>query len=174
MSRIEVEWASRPLFVSPETLDDREEAAVSAPEQAVRRHAEELASAAGLDLVDVALKGQGPRQLVRVAVDQKGGVDLASCQELSKRLSERLDEEDVIPGTYTLEVTSPGVTYPLQGRRAFDRVEGRLVRILRSEAGELRGTVVAADDEAVVVDVDGEQVRVPYEEIQKATQALPW
>lgn len=143
-------------------------------ERVVRELAEELAAAAGLDLVEVGLKGQGSRQMVRIKVDRKGGVDLASCQELSRALSARLDELDPVNGRYTLEVSSPGVNHPLEGRRAFERVEGRLVRILRNEAPELKGTVRAADDEAVVLDVDGGDVRVPYEEIVKATQALPW
>lgn len=143
-------------------------------ERVVRELAEELAAAAGLDLVEVGLKGQGSRQMVRIKVDRKGGVDLASCQELSRALSARLDELDPVNGRYTLEVSSPGVNHPLEGRRAFERVEGRLVRILRNEAPELKGTVRAADDEAVVLDVDGGDVRVPYEQIVKATQALPW
>lgn len=143
-------------------------------EEALRRLAEALEAARGLDVLDVAVKGQGPRRLVRVTVDRKGGVDLASCQELSKQLSARLDEEDLLEGSYTLEVTSPGTSYPLEGRRAFERVEGRLVRVVRSEGPELRGEVRAADEDAVVIDVDGDEVRVPYGEIAKATQALPW
>lgn len=147
---------------------------MSDSEHVVRALAEELATKSGLDLVEVAVKGQAPRQLVRVKVDRKGGVDLAACQELSKALSARLDELDPVPGRYTLEVSSPGVNHPLEGRRAFERVEGRLVRLLREQAPELKGTVRAADEEAVVLDVDGQDVRVPYEQIVKATQALPW
>jgi len=136
--------------------------------------AEDLATAAGLDLVGVEVKGQGSRQVVRVIVDRKGGVDLAACQQLSKALSAQLDATDPVPGGYTLEVTSPGVDHPLEGQRAFDRVEGKLVRIIRHEGAELRGTVRTATDDAVVVDVDGEDVQVPYAQIAKATQALPW
>lgn len=147
---------------------------MSGSERVVRELAEELATASGLDLVEVAVKGQGSRQLVRIKVDRKGGVDLAACQDLSRAISARLDEVDPVPGRYTLEVSSPGVTHPLEGRRAFERVEGRMVRVLRQEAPELTGAVRAADDEAVVLDVGGEDVRVPYEEIVKATQALPW
>lgn len=143
-------------------------------ERVVRELAEELATASGLDLVEVAVKGQAPRQLVRIKVDRKGGVDLAACQELSRAISARLDEADPVPGRYTLEVSSPGVNHPLEGRRAFERVEGRQVRVLRQEAPEITGAVRAADDEAVVLEVEGTDVRVPYEQIVKATQALPW
>lgn len=147
---------------------------MSGSERVVRELAEELATASGLDLVEVAVKGQAPRQLVRIKVDRKGGVDLATCQELSRAISARLDEVDPVPGRYTLEVGSPGVNHPLEGRRAFERVEGRRVRVLRQEAPELTGAVRSADDDAVVLEVEGADVRVPYEQIVKATQALPW
>lgn len=143
-------------------------------EQAVRALVDELAGASGLDVVDVALKGQGNRQLLKVLVDRKGGLDLAACQELAKRLSERLDETDPLSGRYTLEVSSPGTGYPLRDQRAFDRVEGKRVTVLRAEEPEVSGVVKAARDDVVVLDVDGEEVAVPYGAITKATQALPW
>jgi ribosome maturation factor RimP len=146
------------------------------PSARVRALAEPLADAAGLDLVDVEVK-QGPRTLVRVTVDRKGGVDVGTCQDLSGRLSAALDAEDPVDGRYALEVTSPGVDRPLRDRRAFDRVEGRAVLVHRRVADattQIRGVVRAAQDDAVVLDVNGEEVRVPYDDIAKATQQLPW
>ncbi len=144
---------------------------------AVRSHAQPLAEAAGLDLVDVEVKGSGPRTLVRVTVDRKGGVDLASCQELSRSLSRRLDEADPIATRYQLEVTSPGVRRPLRAQRDFDRVEGRVVTVRHhadDTAAETTGTVVDAAATAVVLDVDGDRVSIAYDAIDHATQALPW
>lgn len=146
--------------------------------EVVRALAEPLVLENDLDLVDVQVKGSGPRRLVRVIVDRKGGVDLGTCQRLSQRLSSRLDEVDPIDDRYALEVTSPGVDHPLADRRAFDRVEGRDVLVHR-DAGDgrvlqVRGRVAGTDDEAVVLDADGESVRVRYDEIVKATQSLPW
>jgi len=115
--------------------------------------------------------------LVRVIVDRKGGIDLASCQRLSNELSAALDAADPIESRYVLEVTSPGVDYPLTDQAAFSRVEERVVLIHRGEPGtvsQLRGKVTAADPDAVVLDVEGETIRVPYREIIKATQVLPW
>jgi ribosome maturation factor RimP len=146
--------------------------------QRVRDLAAPLADARSLDLVDVAVKGSGSSRLVRVVVDRKGGVDLAACQELSRELSARLDEEDPIDGRYALEVTSPGTDHPLRDRAAFDRVEGRAVRVHRAGAGDVpvqvEGVVTRAEDDAVVLDVDGSAVRVPYTEIVTAKQTLPW
>ena len=143
----------------------------------VRAQAQPLAEDAGLDLVDVQVKGSGPRTLVRVIVDRKGGVDLATCQKMSRDLSARLDETDPIDNRYSLEVTSPGVDWPLRTQRDFDRIEGRTVLIRRTDgdAGtEVTGTVAQADDDAVVVDSKSGSVRVPYDEIASAKQTLPW
>ena len=148
------------------------------PEERIRRLAAPLARDAGVDLVDVDVRGAGPRQLVRVTVDRKGGVSVDDCQRLSRQLSDALDSEDPIEHRYSLEVTSPGTDHPLADQAAFDRVEGRLV-LVQHEAGDgrvlqTRGTVTAAGEQSVTVDVDGTAVDVAYDDIVKATQALPW
>ncbi len=143
----------------------------------VRGFAQPLATDAGLDLIDVAVKGSGSRTLVKITVDRKGGVGLAECQQLSKDLSRRLDECDPIDSRYQLEVTSPGVAHPLRTRRDFDRVEGRLVVVHRrtgDELDEIRGTVVEAAEAEVVLETDGDRVAIAYDDVHKATQALPW
>lgn len=144
----------------------------------VRRLAEPLAKTADVELVDIEVKGSGSRRMVRLVVDRQGGVDLATCEDLSRTLSARLDEEDPVAGRYTLEVTSPGTDRPLSDQRSFERVRDRRVLVHR-DAGDGRvlqveGTVVAADGDAVLLEVDGEHTRIPYDEITKATQRLPW
>jgi ribosome maturation factor RimP len=152
---------------------------MSDPTAAVAGLAARAASAAGVDLVDVQVRGSGSRRLVRVVVDRKGGVDVERCRRVSADLSTGLDALDPFDARYRLEVSSPGVGHPLRGRRAFDRVEGRDVVVRRASAGggpaeRLRGRVRAAQADAVVLDVAGQPVRVPYGEIERATQCLPW
>lgn len=145
----------------------------------VERVVAPLAAARSVDVLEVAIRGRGPGRVVRVVVDRKGGVDLATCQDLSKALSAELDAFDELDERYSLEVTSPGVDYPLRDRAAFDRVEGRAVLVharsaVEAAARQLRGTVVRAGEDAVVLAVAGEEVAVPYSEITSAKQTLPW
>ncbi len=144
----------------------------------VRAHAEPLVTRADLDLVEVRVRGEGPRRVIKVIVDRMGGVDVERCTAVSRQLSDRLDDVDELEAGYVLEVTSPGIDHPLTDQRSFDRVEGRSVLVhRRGEDGridQIRGTVKAADAEAVVLDVNSEAVRVPYADIAKATQSLPW
>ena len=146
-------------------------------EDVVRGFAQPLADDAGLDLIDVVVKGSGSRTMVKVTVDRKGGVGLAECQEVSRKLSQRLDEADPIDSRYQLEVSSPGVTHPLRTQRDFDRVEGKLVVVHRREGDklvEVRGAVVEAAEAEVVLEAAGDRIAIAYDDVHKATQALPW
>jgi ribosome maturation factor RimP len=138
-----------------------------------------LAEEADVDLVAVEIKGEGSRRRVRVVVDRKGGVDVGTCQRMSKALSRSLDEMDPVNNRYTLEVTSPGIDRPLNDQRSFDRVEGRLVKAVvtdgEDETREVRGTVTRAEADVVVLtDASGTDHELAYEQIIKATQELPW
>ncbi|TDD38520.1 ribosome maturation factor RimP [Actinomadura sp. KC06] len=109
---------------------------------------------AGFDLEEVDVRPAGRRRLVRVVVDGDNGVGLDDIAAISETASELLDAADVM-GTspYVLEVTSPGVDRPLTEPRHWRRAVGRLVVAPLTEGGQVEGRVVAADDEAVEIDV---------------------
>ncbi|MFI0368383.1 ribosome maturation factor RimP [Actinomadura sp. 1N219] len=109
---------------------------------------------AGFDLEEVDVRPAGRRRLVRVVVDGDHGVGLDDIAAISEMASELLDAADVM-GTspYVLEVTSPGVDRPLTEPRHWRRAVGRLVVAPLTEGGQIEGRVVAADDEAVEIDV---------------------
>ena len=138
-----------------------------------------LAAEAGVDLVDVSIRGAGPKQKVRIVVDRKGGIEVDQLTAVSRQVSELLDVADPIPGKFTLEVTSPGVDWPLTTRDDFERVQGRGILIHRVSAStdppeEVRGTVSASDADGVTLDTEDGSLHVPYDQIVKANQTLPW
>jgi ribosome maturation factor RimP len=71
--------------------------------------AERLAQPAGIEVVEVELKGGGKNQFLRVSIDKPEGVTHTDCEAISHQLEEILDSEDLIAAHYTLEVSSPGV-----------------------------------------------------------------
>lgn len=120
-----------------------------------------VVEAAGFDLEDVAVTAAGRRNVIRVVVDRDGGLDLDAVAEVSRVVSDALDDSDVTgSAAYTLEVTSPGVDRPLTEPRHWRRAVGRLV-----VAGPVTGRVVAADDDAVTFDADGSERVVPYADL---------
>jgi ribosome maturation factor RimP len=88
----------------------------------VRAVAERVAQSSGLDLVDVELKRGGKGPLVRVYLDKPGRISLEDLENASREISAILDVEDPIGRSYTLEVSSPGMTRPLKTPRDFERV----------------------------------------------------
>src|SRR5690625_167351 len=71
-----------------------------------------------LELYDLQYVKQGPDWYLKIFVDKiEGGITLDECSLLSTELSEKLDEDDFIPGTYFLEVSSPGVERPLTSKK---------------------------------------------------------
>jgi ribosome maturation factor RimP len=137
-----------------------------------------LATELGVELLDVEVKGQRGRRLVRLVADADGGLDIDVIAKLSRRAGDVLDEADVVAGTYTLEVTSPGADRPLRAPRDFARNVGRDVRVLRTEDAEgpreVAGTVVAATDEGVTLQLDDTEVTVPFAEVDHGKVVLPW
>jgi ribosome maturation factor RimP len=137
-----------------------------------------FADEAGAELLDVEIRGQGPRQVVRLVTDADGGLDIDTIARLSREAGDALDEADLIPGSYTLEVTSPGADRPLRTPRDFARNVDREVRVLRREDlegdRELVGTVQRADDDGVTLLVDGDELTVPLDEVDHGKVVLPW
>lgn len=144
----------------------------AARRERVRAVVEPVVTAAGYDLEDLSLARAGRRQLVRVVLDRDGGVSLDDVADVSRAVSVALDaaEEstgELFAGEYALEVGSPGVDRPLTLPRHWRRNTGRLVKVHVAGAPEgagstLTGRVVSADDDGVVLDVDGEPRQLAY------------
>ena len=104
----------------------------------VRQLARTLAVEEGLELVDVELLNLGRRRVIRVLLDREGGVALADCARLSRRLSDCLDMNQTVPGPYQLEVSSPGIDRPLRSLESLPRFVGERAALELREPREGR------------------------------------
>ncbi|MFD4232539.1 ribosome maturation factor RimP [Streptomyces sp. NPDC058545] len=139
---------------------------------------EPLVSAKELDLEEIEVSRAGRRRVLRIIVDSDEGVELDACAELSRAISEKLDETDAMgEDEYVLEVSSPGADRPLTEHRHYVRATGRLVKLqLTTEgaAGELVARIIAVDDDGLDLEVPGVKGRKPtsrrvaFDEIAKA------
>ena len=89
----------------------------------------------GVDLLEKDLFGVGNRKILRVFIDKNGGVNVENCASTSRYLSEELDKEensDLIDGSYTIEVSSPGLDRPLKTKRDFERNLGRILHVTQN------------------------------------------
>jgi len=132
----------------------------------LREVLEPVVATAGFDLEDVAVTPAGRRSVLRLVVDRDDGVSLDDVAEVSRAASAALDAVDAMGASpYVLEVSSPGVDRPLEAPRHWRRAAGRLVRVTLRDGGSLAGRVRTADDEKVVLHVDGTERMLSYEEI---------
>lgn len=126
----------------------------------------------GLDLEATELSNAGKRRVLRIAVDQDGGVTHDDLVAAEHTVSETLESSDVMgQQAYTLEVTSRGVDRPLTLPRHWRRNQRRLVSITRTDGGALTGRISDQDEDpggAVRLEVDGDTVEVDYADIAKA------
>jgi ribosome maturation factor RimP len=109
----------------------------------------------GVEVLAVELTG--PERFT-VYVDRDGGVDHALCERVTRVLWDFLQR-------YSVDVSSPGLERPLRKPEHFQRVVGRTVKLKTAERSKVRGEVVRADEDAVTVGVDGDEVDIPYAQI---------
>jgi len=93
-----------------------------------------------------------------VYVDHPNGVDLALCERVTRLL-------DTYRTDWTIDVSSPGPERPLRRPEHFQRAIGGTVKLKTADARRVRGTLLAADDDAVTVESDGTAHQIPVGEI---------
>lgn len=149
----------------------------------VQELADRVAAGHGVEVLELGLRGQGRGRVLSVVLDAEEPVEADVVEEVSKDLSRALDETDPVAGSYTLEVSTPGLSRLLHTRRDFRRQRGHEVAVVcrgtpspedAEDTTSVRGVVVDADDEAVVLEVEGSQVRVPLSEVVRGKVVLPW
>ena len=100
----------------------------------VEQEIEKIVTSEGLELVHIDYKRQGRGCLLRVDIDKEGGVTLENCQLVSQQVSTYLDVDDVVPGEFELQVSSPGLDRKFYRNSDYQKFLGRLVRVKTARA----------------------------------------
>jgi ribosome maturation factor RimP len=136
----------------------------------VREVVEPLLAKQSLAVYDIEHSGSS----LRITIDAPGGVDLDAIARATRLISVALDEQDPIPGAYTLEVSSPGLERPLRTPAHFAGAVGSKVSVKTHARvdGErrIKGTLRAADGDSITVD----DHLLRYDEIEKAKTVFEW
>ncbi|HZK05028.1 MAG TPA: ribosome maturation factor RimP [Actinomycetaceae bacterium] len=142
----------------------------SVPDERLREILDAAVESTGLLLEDLATKKAGRRTTVRVTIDLPdgpGGVTSDQLTEATHAVSAALDETDPISGTYTLEVTTPGIDRPLVTPRHFRRATGRLVEVTTAD-----GTLTSRVHEVTDTDLVLESTTIPLAEVASARMVI--
>ena len=141
--------------------------------------------AMGYELVRVSLSGmRSPTLQVMVERADHAAMTVEDCAAVSRAVSAVLDVEDPIRGSYTLEVSSPGIDRPLTRLADFARFAGHLARVELSLATQgrrrFKGTLLGTEGDTVRLRVEAdakngepaEIIALPFSDIQKAKLVL--
>ncbi|TVR95391.1 MAG: ribosome maturation factor RimP [Rhodospirillales bacterium] len=131
----------------------------------------------GYRVVRVQVIGQHrPRLQVMAERNDGAAMQVDDCAELSRAISAVLDVDDPITGSYTLEVSSPGIDRPLVRLADFERFAGFEVRVetdrLINGRRRFTGRLLGTDGEHVRIAMNGEETVLPYADIRKAKLVL--
>ena len=148
---------------------------VSKIEQIVQR----VAASDGIEVVEVEFKGSGGNQLLRISIDKPQGVSHADCEMISHDVGTILDVEDIVPGHYTLEVSSPGVERKLLKPNDYIRFQGKKAKIVLRQPVENQrhweGRLAGLEESMVSLEVGADRVlRFPLSQVERANLKFEW
>jgi ribosome maturation factor RimP len=136
----------------------------------------------GLELYDVEVSGSNRSKTLKVLIDRDGGVDLDAITSATEALAPVLDRDaevaKALPGSYLLEVSSPGLERPLRTPAHFRRAVGETVSLKSRDAQgavtRRRVLLAAADDDGIKIESDGARERVAYDDIVVSHTVFDW
>jgi ribosome maturation factor RimP len=142
-------------------------------EQQIRAIAERVATSEGMEVVDIEYRGGGSRQKLCLYIDKPGGITHADCELISRQVGTIVDVEDVVPGSYVLEVSSPGLDRKLLKPQDFERFLGRKARVRLRQPLEGKqsyvGRLCEYDGGTIGMEVAPQRVvRFRFEEVSQA------
>lgn len=145
----------------------------------VRTLIQDVVDGQGYELVEVELKGGGKNSILRLFIDRPEGISHRDCELVSEQVGTVLDVEDLIPFSYTLEVSSPGLDRKLVKESDYTRFSGKLARIqtripLHQQKvfrGRLQGLL---SGKVQLLMPKGDLLEIPMDVIQEARLEFDW
>jgi len=147
----------------------------------IREIAERVAASSGLEVVEVEFLGGGKARMLRVFLDKPAagadplaGVTHEDCATFSREFGTILDVEDVMPGSYTLEVSSPGLDRKLTKAADFARFTGSRMKLMtRQPVGNNRhfeGRLKVFKDGRLSLELTGRKKSKKHQEVEAGTE----
>ena len=134
--------------------------------------AEPLIVEEGMEMVDVEFRREPHGMVLRLYLDREGGVGLDDLSRVSRQVGDLLDAHNAVPGSYTLEVSSPGINRRLRRAEHFKRYVGQKIRVRTLAPLDGRrvfvGPLTAVEADAITVDQDGTPCAIRFTEIAQA------
>ncbi len=134
-----------------------------------------------LELDDLEVFGEGSGRIIRVTLDdptEGAAIDVGRIADLSRGLSRMLDDLDPYEGSYTLEVSSPGLERKLRRPRHYEKSVGKEIKVKTvapvAGARTHTGILIEAGKASFTISIDGEPRRIDYDDVAAARTVFEW
>jgi ribosome maturation factor RimP len=124
---------------------------MNAVEAKIKTFIDEALEGTTLFIVDYKLL---QKNKIVLLLDGDNGIGIDEVAKVSKHISHRMEEENVIEGAHTLEVSSPGVDYPLKFQRQYPQHIGRTLAVRMNDGKELEGKLLAINGDIINVNLE--------------------
>ncbi|MEX2592337.1 MAG: ribosome maturation factor RimP [Anditalea sp.] len=128
-------------------------------------------------VVDVEISEIGAKQRIKILIDADAGLNINTCAMVSRAVGEEIEAKEILDEAYILEVSSPGLDYPLTSRRQYEKNVGRSLIVTLEENREIEGILQGVDHSAITLKVKKkekgkkateEELKVALEQIRKS------
>jgi len=128
-------------------------------------------------VVEVQVADKSNKPQIKILIDSDTGLDIGTCAKVSRSVGEEIEAMELLPGAYVLEVSSPGVDYPLSSKRQYNKNVGRKLKVNLEDSKELEGELVSVSDTDIKLKVTKkekgkkateEEITLPLELIKKS------
>lgn len=125
------------------------------------------------ELVDAAFGAEPGKKVLCVFIDKEGGITLDDCAVMSEKIGNLLDESNIMPENYILEVSSPGIDRVLKKDKDFIKFTGKKVRVsvyapIDGQRNFLGKVVSAGEGNVTIEDTSGKTVTLTLDKIARA------
>ena len=145
-------------------------------EETLTNDIRELIEKEGFEFVDLKYVPRGNASILRVFADSSTGITIEECKMFSGLISDFIFKYNRIEGRYTLDVSSPGIDRPLLTERDFRKNINRNAVVMYKDSGsenEVIGKIIDVDDK-LTLEVNGEKIVIPLDNIIKGKIKLKW
>lgn len=128
-------------------------------------------------VVDVQIIEKGSKPQVKILIDADAGLNIDTCAQVSRAVGEEIEAKELLPEAYVLEVSSPGLDFPLSSKRQYRKNIGRNLKVTLGDGKEWQGTLLDADDAGVTMNVKvkekgkkatEQELKLAYNDIKKS------
>lgn len=128
-------------------------------------------------LIDLQVTPKKDQMNLNILIDADQGLTIDTCAKVSRLVSEEIDALDLIDSAYRIEVSSPGVDFPLSSVRQYRKNVGRELKVLLSDGKEQKGKLIEANENGIILSVKvkekgkkavEKELPIAYDEIKKS------